>query len=458
MAENSPSDILTSDWNPIVGCQRYSPGCKSCWWFDGIMPWQQRLGNLPRNFQENQALILEKRFDPKILRAKRGIIGVLQHGDLFWTKVEDAVIHRVLDVVDADARRRQEKHGKNPESADRTKYVLWTKRAQRMAEFIMARYPEGVPDHLACGVSVENQKLADERLPHLMKVDGWRFVMVEPMLGPIDLKDYIQDAHWVVVGSETGEEARLIDLDWVRHLRDQAQEHRVPFFVKQVGSSHKNPIRLLDGREWNEFPEGFNKSSGKKRSEISNTPSNTIHTGNPMPNLISPNPPTPPTIPTMPQAPLIIRPISPEDHDFVLVQAGQFERFGDYRVVFGNLLNRRAVPNVQIQNVEFFICEVDGAAAGFLAVEWKPYEAMIHGVAVSPAYQRRGVASCLLSHILVSAQDKGVRSLKALTAETANPEALAFFGSQGFENQGRVGRYPAGQWALQLCRGLPAAV
>ncbi len=61
MAENNPCDILTSDWNPIIGCQRYSPGCKSCWWFDGIMPWQQRLGNLPKDLQENEALVMEKR-------------------------------------------------------------------------------------------------------------------------------------------------------------------------------------------------------------------------------------------------------------------------------------------------------------------------------------------------------------------------------------------------------------
>ena len=269
MAENNPCDILTSDWNPIIGCQRYSPGCKSCWWFDGIMPWQQRLGNLPKDLQENQALVMEKRFDPKALRGKRGIIGVVQHGDLFWDKVEDAVIHRVLDVVDDDARSRKQKNQGKPDSeADQTKCILWTKRAHRMADFMAKRYPQGVPQWLACGVSVENQKLADERLPHLMRVNGWRFVMIEPMLGRVDLSDYIQQSHWVVVGSETGEEARDIELDWVRLLRDQAVKHEVPFFIKQVGKSHKKPERQLDGREWGEFPQGFNKSSGKKKSRL----------------------------------------------------------------------------------------------------------------------------------------------------------------------------------------------
>jgi protein gp37 len=266
MAEHSSSDILTSDWNPIIGCQRYSPGCRNCWWFDEIMPWQQRLGKLPKDLKENQALVLEKRFDPKILRAKKGIIGIVQHGDLFWDKVEDDVIHRVFDLLDADARDRQKKNQAKLESErDGTKYVLWTKRAKRMADFTMARYPDGVPSYLACGVSVENQDLADERLPHLMRVNGWRFVMIEPMLGPIDLSAYIENAHWAVVGSETGERARVIDLEWVRSLRDQALQHQVPFFVKQVGTSHKKPERKLDGREWNDFPEGFNKSSGKKR-------------------------------------------------------------------------------------------------------------------------------------------------------------------------------------------------
>jgi protein gp37 len=128
-----------------------------------------------------------------------------------------------------------------------------------MADFMSQRYPDGVPPYLACGISVENQKLADERLPELLRIKGHRFVMIEPMLGPIDVKAYT-DVSWMVLGSETGpENARPMELDWARAVRDVAVSHKIPFFLKQVGSSHKKPDRELDCRTWDEFPPGFEK-------------------------------------------------------------------------------------------------------------------------------------------------------------------------------------------------------
>lgn len=261
MAKHKPCDILTSDWNPVVGCQRYSAGCRDCWWLDGIMPWLMRLGTLPESVTEGTPTEIEARLDSAKLRPKKGIVGVVQHGDIFWDKIPDMTIDRVLDVVDEVARQREVKNERRPNGRppDITKYVLWTKRAERLADYMERRYPQGVPSYLACGVSVENQALADERLPHLLRVQGHRFVMIEPMLGPIDLSGYA-DVHWIVLGSETGaDRARPIDLDWARQARDFAVANSLPFFLKQVGSSHKKPVRTLDGRTWDEFPYGFVK-------------------------------------------------------------------------------------------------------------------------------------------------------------------------------------------------------
>ena len=261
MAKNNPGDILTSDWNPVVGCQRYSAGCRDCWWLDGIMPWQIRLKNLPTTLTEGTPLEIMTRFDPAKLRPKKGIVGVVQHGDIFWDKNLDATIDHVLDIVDQVAQQREDKNKRLPSGKllDITKYVLWSKRAERMADYMEQRYPQGVPSYLACGVSVENQALADDRLPHLLRVQGHRFVMIEPMLGPIDLSRYA-DVDWIVLGSETGaDRARPMDLDWARQVRDFAVANDLPFFLKQVGSSHKKPVRTLDGRTWDEFPPGFVK-------------------------------------------------------------------------------------------------------------------------------------------------------------------------------------------------------
>lgn len=252
MAKKNPGDILTGDWNPIVGCQRYSRGCLKCWFMDGIFPWQQRLGNIPKEWTPTEAHVIEKRMTVESLKPKKGIVGVVQHGDLFWDQVEDSVIDKVLNIVDRVARDKAAR-------GDETHYVLWTKRAERMADYMSRRYPGRIPSHLACGVSVEDQQTADSRLPHLLRVLGWRFVMVEPMLGPIDLTQYLK-VGWVVVGSETGRENAVeLNLDWARAVRDQVVSAGIPFFIKQLGSNHKKPIRGLDGRTWDQFPAGFVK-------------------------------------------------------------------------------------------------------------------------------------------------------------------------------------------------------
>jgi protein gp37 len=252
MAKKNPGDILTGDWNPIIGCQRYSRGCRKCWFMDGIFPWLQRLGNLPADWQPAQPHIIEKRMEADALKPKNGIVGVVQHGDLFWDQIDDAAIERVLEMVDTVGRDKARK-GKE------TKYVLWTKRAERMANIITTRYKVGVPAYLACGVSVEDQQTADERLPHLLRVPGRRFIMIEPMLGPIDLSKYLE-VGWVVLGSETGgEDAVPLALDWARAVRDQVVAAGIPFFIKQLGNNHKKPQRELDGRTWDQFPAGFNK-------------------------------------------------------------------------------------------------------------------------------------------------------------------------------------------------------
>jgi N-acetylglutamate synthase-like GNAT family acetyltransferase len=158
------------------------------------------------------------------------------------------------------------------------------------------------------------------------------------------------------------------------------------------------------------------------------------------------------TTTTMTPNPLItLRPMSDADHSFILNQADQFTVFGPYVEVFRRMLNGHAVPGVQVQNIQFSICEVNGSVAGFLAVEWKSDEGIIHGVVASPDFKRKGVARGLINHLFHEALLRGVQQLKAITAETENPAAMAFFRAHGFEIQGVAGTYPNGQRAVHLC-------
>jgi len=170
----------------------------------------------------------------------------------------------------------------------------------------------GFPPNLWLGTSVENQATADERIPHLLKVPAAvRFLSCEPLLGPVSLSTplfrysdgsgmftylgkgnystLIDAVDWVICGGESGPNARPMCPDWARSLRDQCVAAEIPFFFKQWGDhvrgdqvpdtpywqdvhSSENGIvdertykvgkaragRLLDGREWNEFPEVSN--------------------------------------------------------------------------------------------------------------------------------------------------------------------------------------------------------
>lgn len=251
MAKSNSCDILTGDWNPVIGCQRYSAGCRDCWFLDFIFPWQQRLGNIPAHVQPGEPYVLENRMTVDSLKAKKGIVGICQHGDLFWDQIDEATIHRVLDVVEEVA------------STKRVvpKYVLWTKRVERMASILGHRYPDGVPDFLACASSMESQKEVDERMPHLLQVQGTRIAVFEPMLGPVNLTPHVSKLNWIIAGSETGKaRPRPLDLGWVRQIRDQANRAGIPFFLKQLNDQHGDlAVRALDGRTWDEFPPGFSK-------------------------------------------------------------------------------------------------------------------------------------------------------------------------------------------------------
>jgi protein gp37 len=167
-----------------------------------------------------------------------------------------------------------------------------------------------IPTNVWVGTSVESQEQADLRIPHLLKVRAHkRFLSCEPLLeavdlhvpdeGKADMSGYgLAQVDWVIVGGESGPNARPMHPDWARQLRDQCVFAKVPFFFKQWGEyepytlaqdqsdlfdntvrylsdNNKEVVfdekdakynfyllkvgkkasgRILDGREWNEMP------------------------------------------------------------------------------------------------------------------------------------------------------------------------------------------------------------
>lgn len=150
-------------------------------------------------------------------------------------------------------------------------WLVLTKRPQNIAKMMpqsrspLVEFcddgPVGIRRNLWLGTSVEDQKNADERIPHLLRVPAAvRFLSMEPLIGPVDLSEWlytIEVQHdgdgntqevpckppldWVIVGGESGSGARPFDLSWARDLKNQCSESGVAFFMKQLGSVPVEP-------------------------------------------------------------------------------------------------------------------------------------------------------------------------------------------------------------------------
>jgi protein gp37 len=105
-------------------------------------------------------------------------------------------------------------------------------------------YFPNISSNIWIGVSCEDQQQADIRIPLLLQIPAAvRFLSCEPLIGPIDLANYLpimepengNQLHWVIAGGESGKLARPMHPEWVRSLRDQCEAANVPFFFKQWG-------------------------------------------------------------------------------------------------------------------------------------------------------------------------------------------------------------------------------
>lgn len=305
MAENSKIEWTDATWNPVRGCTAVSPGCANCYAaevasrfsgeglpYDGLA---KREKGQPAKWTGKIRLVASLLEQPLKWKKPRRIF-VNSMSDLFHPDVPQWYIHEVFEVI-----RKAHWHT----------FQVLTKRPERAAaiDWECSKYSQSYRalPNLWLGASVENQDQADWRIPHLLKCPAVvRFLSCEPLLGPLDLltidegEDMDDDERqgwglpatfiggygttidWVIVGGESGPNARPMHPDWARSIRDQCQASGVPFFFKQwgewglagtrgeycwnPGASVRNLItmdrvgkkragRLLDGREWNEFPE-----------------------------------------------------------------------------------------------------------------------------------------------------------------------------------------------------------
>lgn len=295
-------DVPPQRWG--YHCERVSPGCKNCYacTMNGrrLPAWGTGLDYTVPNRDKVEIFLDEKELLKPLSWKKPRRVFPCSMTDYCATFVPDWMRNRMLAV-----------EALCPQHT----FLHLTKRAEECAEYAiddinqMATWMEeddlvhrlngGVTHGTAwplsnvwLGFSAENQECFDARWKHMRKLAaaGWKvWVSIEPMLSGVDISAALPGLSWCVVGGESGHGARPMHPDWARNLRDQCVAAGVPYFFKQWGewapmAEHpmgkyrdhvfdagmgKNGLRLgigmyrvgkkaagrlLDGREWSEYP------------------------------------------------------------------------------------------------------------------------------------------------------------------------------------------------------------
>jgi protein gp37 len=300
MAQNSNIEWTYHTWNPIVGCQIVSPGCTNCYamkmaariekmtagnakpspYAGTTMPSKAGAVWTGKVALADQSTLLK----PLTWKKPRRIF-VNSMGDLFADGVADAWIDQVFAVMALCPQHVFQVLTKRPKRMrdylkDRARFFDPYAIIRRLVSADIAGRNAGNSNFEAAikpfdrnplpnvwlGVSVEDQRRANERIPILLETPAAvRWISAEPLLGEIVLNSWIgyqntPQLDWVVCGGESGPNARPMHPDWARSLRDQCAAAGVPFFFKQWGEwvpdadLDNYPIdksrRLTERRDW----------------------------------------------------------------------------------------------------------------------------------------------------------------------------------------------------------------
>ena len=264
-------------WNPIVGCTYVSEGCRNCYaaFQMGTLIAARHKDLVDRKSGDEggrkverymfngKIKLLPDKLDEPLRNTKPSKYFVNSLSDLFHKKVNDDFITTVFEMM---------------EKAHWHTFQVLTKRTDLMAAFTKKYYGDRTPpDNIWLGTSAENQETFDERLPHLLETKtALRWLSMEPLLGSVEIKS-LEGLDWIVVGGESGSEARKMEADWVRSIRDACKKEKVPFFFKQWGKFGEEGQELkgkatkakpkLDGVVHNNWPEQTKVDTVGKSSE-----------------------------------------------------------------------------------------------------------------------------------------------------------------------------------------------
>jgi protein gp37 len=243
MSDKSAIEWTETTWNPTTGCDRISPGCDNCYALTlskrlkamGVAKYQN--DGDPRTSGPGFGVAVHRdSLETPFSWRKPRVVFVNSMSDLFHARVPVAFVREVFEVMRA-----------TPQHT----YQILTKRSRRLAR-VAPRLEWS--SNIWMGVSVESADHYD-RVRDLAGIPAAvRFLSCEPLLGPLHQLP-LDGIDWVIAGGESGVNARPVDPQWIRDLRDDCVAARTPFFFKQWGGIRaKSGGRDLDGLTWDEMP------------------------------------------------------------------------------------------------------------------------------------------------------------------------------------------------------------
>ena len=214
-------------WNPWHGCRKVSEGCRHCYVYRQ---------DAQHALDSSEARLTEA-FNLPVRRSRDGRFKIPAGEHIYTCFTSDFLLE------DADAWR--------PAAWEMMRlrrdltFLFFTKRIERLRGVLPPDWGEGY-ENVVVGCTVENQAMADRRLPCFLETPlRHRVIVGAPLLGPLQLAPYLTPAiEEVSVGGESGNEARMCDYDWVLGIRQQCVEADIPFRYHQTGAQLLKEGRL----------------------------------------------------------------------------------------------------------------------------------------------------------------------------------------------------------------------
>lgn len=237
MAEQTGIEWTDHTWNPWEGCTAVSPACDHCY-----------AENITKRFGKDiwgaHASRRKTKTKPNVYKWNRKLESNAKREKVFVASMAD-----VFDNHKSILPEWRNEIWQTIKDCDNLDFLLLTKRPQNIKRYLPEDWGDGY-ENVWLGATVENQKEADRRIPHLLAVSASvHFLSCEPLFEDIDLTDFLWDCHhprsvsfprnaldWIITGGESGHGARPSHPDWFYSLRDQCEKSDTPFFFKQWGN------------------------------------------------------------------------------------------------------------------------------------------------------------------------------------------------------------------------------